>query len=125
MLNVDLVQIQQVLTNLLANAIQASFEGGKVEVGIHCVRVPPEHAQEGYGVEYIRIHVQDEGKGISEEEQDHLFEPFFTTKNVGDGTGLGLSIAFGIVREHGGWIDVKSKPGKGSCFSIFFAKGKK
>ena len=68
---------------------------------------------------YAAITIKDEGKGIPENNINHLFEPFFTTKNVGEGTGLGLSIAYGIVREHGGWIDVKSKLGEGSCFTIY------
>jgi len=122
MLNVDAIQIQQVLSNLVANALQASIEGGRVEVGIRCEHASPSPSHEGSGGEYICIYVQDEGKGISKEEMRHLFEPFFTTKTVGDGTGLGLSIAFGIVREHGGWIDVKSMPGKGSCFSVYLPK---
>ena len=50
---------------------------------------------------------------------DHIFEPFFTTKGVGEGTGLGLSISYGIIKEHDGWIDVESVPGKGSCFSVY------
>jgi two-component system NtrC family sensor kinase len=65
------------------------------------------------------LHIKDEGGGISKDNINHLFEPFFTTKNVGEGTGLGLSIAYGIVREHGGWIDVKSNVGEGSCFTIY------
>jgi signal transduction histidine kinase len=62
--------------------------------------------------------VADEGEGIGREALPHLFEPFFTTKDVGEGTGLGLSVAWGIVQEHGGWIDVKSGRGHGSEFSI-------
>ncbi len=50
---------------------------------------------------------------------EQLFEPFFTTKEVGEGTGLGLSIAYGIVQEHGGWIDVQSEIDKGSCFTVY------
>ncbi len=63
--------------------------------------------------------------GIPEENVQHLFEPFFTTKAVGEGTGLGLSIAYGIVQEHGGWIDVTSRPGEGSCFTVFLPEGPK
>jgi signal transduction histidine kinase len=70
-------------------------------------------------VAYLAVEIRDQGVGIPEEHLEHLFEPFFTTKGVGEGTGLGLSIAYGIVQEHGGWIDVASQPGKGSCFSVF------
>ena len=65
------------------------------------------------------IAVRDEGTGISEAERGRIFDPFFTTKDVDEGTGLGLSIAYGIVREHRGWIDVTSTPGTGSCFTVF------
>jgi len=62
--------------------------------------------------------VTDQGAGIAPEHIELIFEPFFTTKDCGDGTGLGLSVAHGIVSEHGGWIDVKSVQGSGSCFSV-------
>lgn len=116
---VDAGQIQQVLTNLISNALQAMPRGGKVEVGIRRERVRPPEGHEGSEGEYLCIYVLDEGEGISEENMRHLFEPFFTTRDVGEGTGLGLSIAYGLVHEHGGWIDLKSELGKGSCFSVY------
>jgi signal transduction histidine kinase len=119
MVRVDAGQIQQVLTNLIVNALQAMPKEGKVEVGIR-----PENAQnlEGdkdSGKEYFCVYVMDEGVGIQEKNMQHLFEPFFTTKDTGQGTGLGLSIAYGIIQEHGGWIEVKSTPRAGSCFSVY------
>ena len=74
---------------------------------------------------YFAIEICDQGVGIAEENMQHLFEPFFTTKGVGEGTGLGLSIAYGIAREHGGWIDVSSRPDEGSCFTVFLPEGAK
>ncbi len=63
--------------------------------------------------------IEDQGIGIPAENLDHIFDPFFTTKEVGKGTGLGLSIAYGIVQDHGGWIEVSSQPGEGSRFLIY------
>jgi signal transduction histidine kinase len=74
---------------------------------------------------YYAVEVRDEGVGIAAENVWRLFEPFFTTKEVGEGTGLGLSIAYGIVQEHGGWIDVTSRPGEGSRFTVFLPAGAK
>ncbi|MHC4403542.1 MAG: sensor histidine kinase [Planctomycetota bacterium] len=116
---VDIGQIQQVLTNLIINAIQAMPDGGRVELSIRRGHVKPPEGVEAAEGEYLCVSVKDDGVGISEETRRQLFEPFFTTKDVGEGTGLGLSIAYGIVQEHGGWIDVTSEPGKGSCFTVY------
>ena len=116
---VDAGQIQQVLTNLVMNALQAMTRKGNVTVSIQPERArPPEGYGKGEG-DYVCVRVQDEGEGISRENMQHMFEPFFTTKDVGEGTGLGLSIAYGIIREHGGWIDVQSEVGRGSTFFVF------
>ena len=113
-------EIQQVLTNLIVNALQAMPKGGgTVEVGVRHEHAAPPPGYKGSEGGWLCLFVRDEGAGISAEDAERLFEPFFTTKDVGKGTGLGLSIAHGIVRDHGGWIGVASEPGKGSCFSIY------
>src|SRR5208282_4839203 len=122
MANADSGQIQQVLTNLIVNALHAINKDGKVEVGIR-----EEHTRNPEGgnesaKDYFCLYVLDDGIGIQEKDIKHLFEPFFTTKNAGHGTGLGLSIAYGIIGEHGGWIEVKSTPGAGSCFSVYLPR---
>ena len=71
---------------------------------------------------YYRVQVTDEGTGMSEEVMRHIFEPFFTTKEQGEGTGLGLSVSYGIVQDHRGWIDVESKIGEGTRFSVYIPK---
>jgi signal transduction histidine kinase len=116
---VDPDQLQQVLSNLVLNAIQAMPSGGLVSVAVAAERVrpPPDHG--GPEADYLRIDVRDQGVGIAEEEMLRLFEPFFTTKQIGEGTGLGLSVSRGIIREHAGWIAVDSRPGQGTCFSIY------
>jgi two-component system NtrC family sensor kinase len=105
----DTVQLEQVLTNLLANAIEACARGGHVKVSAEPVP----------GADFVRIDVVDDGAGIEEAILPRILEPFFTTKEPGDGTGLGLSIADGIVRDHGGWIEVQSAASAGSRFSVF------
>ncbi len=116
---VDVGQVQQVLTNLIVNAMHASSDNGTIQVAIERREVTPPEEHGGAAGEYDCVRVEDQGMGIKQEDIDQLFEPFFTTKDVGEGTGLGLSIAYGIVQEHGGWIDVESELGKGSCFSVY------
>ncbi|WP_373651110.1 sensor histidine kinase [Schlesneria sp. DSM 10557] len=118
---VDPGQIQQVLTNLVVNAIQASDPGGRVAISVtEDRRSPP--ASDAVPADYFCICVDDNGHGIPPEIRGRVFEPFVTTKDVGEGTGLGLSIAYGIVREHGGWIDVQSEVGRGSQFRVYLPK---
>ena len=100
-------KINQVFLNLLVNAIQACDRGGVVQAA-HPARTP----------DGVVVEVQDNGCGISPEHRSRLFEPFFTTKPVGQGTGLGLSVSFGIVRDHGGVIEVDSEVGRGSTFRV-------
>lgn len=116
---VDVGQIQQVLTNLFVNAIEAMPQGGTVTVSIEQVkrRRPDEDIAPQRAFDCIAI--SDQGQGIGAEDLAHLFEPFFTTKDVGKGTGLGLCVSFGMVEDHGGWIDVESVVGQGSTFRIY------
>jgi signal transduction histidine kinase len=99
-------KINQVFLNLLENAVQACGGGGWVTLRSRV---------EDNGV---MIEVQDNGVGIKPEHRARLFEPFFTTKPVGQGTGLGLSVSFGIIRDHGGTIEVESEVGRGSTFRL-------
>jgi signal transduction histidine kinase len=119
MVMVDAGQIQQVLTNLIVNALQAMPQGGNIEVGIRPENIHHPEGGKDFGKEYLCVYVRDEGVGIQEKNIQHIFEPFFTTKDTGKGTGLGLSIAYDIIQEHGGWIEVRSTPGAGSCFSFY------
>jgi signal transduction histidine kinase len=119
-------QIEQVITNLVMNAVHAIGDAGAVDVGVAHVRAqPPAGAGAGKGnasaepSEFARVTVHDEGCGIDPESLARVFEPFFTTKDVGSGTGLGLFVTYGIIREHGGWIDVESTVGRGSDFTFY------
>lgn len=111
--------MHQVFTNLLMNAVQASA-GRPEPVQVRFAEVsaaPP--GEPAAPRRYGRVEIEDHGKGIPQEQLLHVFEPFFTTKDVGEGTGLGLSVAWGIVQDHGGWIEVDSEVGKGSTFRVY------
>jgi signal transduction histidine kinase len=116
---VDGVQMQQVLTNLLLNAVDAMPTGGAVtvEVGQEQRARPEDEAAVPEACAVYRV--SDQGEGILPQNLDRIFEPFFTTKPVGRGTGLGLAVTYGIITEHGGWIEVDSAVGEGTTFSVY------
>ena len=103
----DFSQLQQVCTNLILNAIQAMPEGGRLTL-----RTSANSSQ-------VKIEVQDTGCGISPENMRKLFTPFFTTKEKGKGVGLGLAVTYGIIQRHQGRIEVQSKEGEGTTFTIY------
>jgi signal transduction histidine kinase len=107
--DMDPRQIQQVLINLTTNGIQAMTGGGVLD--IRAFECPDEPG--------VCIQVEDSGMGISKEDLPKVFDPFFSTKDVGQGTGLGLSVTHGIIKKHGGRINVESQPGKGTMFTAF------
>jgi signal transduction histidine kinase len=115
-------QLHQVLTNLVINAIHAMPDGGTVEVVTRIADTTPPPHVETAAKSWVAIEVRDQGIGMDADTRARIFEPFFTTKQVGDGTGLGLSVSWGIVREHGGWIDVQSEPGRGSTFTVWLPR---
>ena len=111
-------EIKQVLANLVMNGVQAMPDTGTVTVAVGPQkRQPPPEVGGGPG-RFACVEVADQGCGIPPEEVARIFDPFYTTKGVGEGTGLGLSVSYGIVHEHGGWIEVESEPGRGSIFRI-------
>ena len=116
---IDPGQIQQGLTNLVINAIQAMERPGEIVVAIQRGEFEPPQDVDARSGPYFAIRVRDQGHGIAADHIDHVFEPFYTTKEVGEGTGLGLSVSYSIVREHRGWIDVESQVAKGSTFTIY------
>jgi len=115
----DASQLQQVLTNVVINAIQASGTGSQVSIRVEEGELAESDATGRRAGRYAVLAVADRGRGIAEDAIAAVFDPFFTTKPIGEGTGLGLSVAYGIVQEHGGWIDVESALGEGSCFRIW------
>jgi two-component system, NtrC family, sensor kinase len=115
----DVGQMQQVVTNLVVNAIQACGNGATVRIGFGREMMTPPHDGDGPANLHLRISVQDEGHGMEPEVKARIFDPFFTTKGVGEGTGLGLSIAYGMVRDHRGWIAVDTAPRRGTTVSVY------
>jgi PAS domain S-box-containing protein len=114
-------QIEQVLMNLLVNAADAMRGGGKITI-----RTSNTTHEDMKGKlynpkpgKYVLLAVSDTGVGMDEKTQERIFEPFFTTKEMGRGTGLGLASTYGIIKGHGGFIDVESQPGKGATFFIY------
>ncbi|MBM4432103.1 MAG: response regulator, partial [Chloroflexi bacterium] len=118
----DAAAVEQVLMNLVLNARDAMPGGGVLSIATTLVSVDEVYTQANPWArtgEHVCLTVADTGQGMDEATLKRLFEPFFTTKQRGEGTGLGLSVVYGIVRQHDGWIDVHSEPGRGTRFSIF------
>jgi PAS domain S-box-containing protein len=119
---IDTGQIEHVLMNLVSNARDAMPDGGALIIRTDMIDVDDSHAAahllENTGM-YAVLTVSDTGIGMDDRIKESIFEPFFTTKEVGKGTGLGLSMGYGIVKQHGGNIDMHSEPGKGATFNIY------
>lgn len=115
--------LTQVLMNLACNARDAMPKGGQISIRTRLVALDQaacESNTEAAPGTFVCLSVEDTGSGIRQEDLPHIFEPFFTTKDVGKGTGLGLCTVYGIVKQHGGWIEVKTQEGQGTCFQMFF-----
>jgi signal transduction histidine kinase len=114
----DADRLYEVFLNIAVNAIDAMPEGGRLTVRIGTqTRTYPERP--GPERPFAVVTFEDQGCGISAGDLERIFDPFFTTKEVGKGTGLGLSISYGIVREHGGWIEVRSSVGTGTGIAVY------
>lgn len=122
LVNADPTRLQQVFMNLAVNARDAMPEGGRLIYGLGTLRINPQDTRpfpELSDGAWITIAIRDTGTGIPAEHLPHVFEPFFTTKPIGEGTGLGLAQVYGIVKQHDGFIDVKSQVGRGTTFTIY------
>ena len=121
-IDVNATHLHQVLMNLCINARDAMANGGELTISAANAELDEHDAAANGNVKpgaYVVFSVTDNGIGITPEIRDRIFDPFFTTKEVGKGTGLGLSIALGIVKSHGGFINVQSSPNHGSCFKVY------
>jgi len=116
---VDADQIKQVVMNILVNAQQAIEQKGTITVRTGLAPEPMRADPKAPPVRMVEIAITDTGSGIPEKNLERIFDPFFTSKEVGKGTGLGLSVSHGIVRAHGGLIEVESVVGEGSTFRIY------
>ena len=124
-ISADPGQVEQVMMNLVVNARDAMPNGGILVIETSNVAFSTELSMTELGRpagEYVVLSVSDTGTGMSEETQANLFEPFFTTKGAGVGTGLGLSTVYGIVKQSGGDIHVRSELGRGTSFRIYFPR---
>ncbi len=118
----DSNQMEQILLNLATNARDAMPDGGRLSMQTSVILMDDKFIEKhGYGVagRYVLLRVTDTGAGIEEGIKDKVFEPFFTTKGLVKGPGLGLAVPYGLVRQHNGYIDFDSAPGKGTTFRIY------
>jgi two-component system NtrC family sensor kinase len=116
---IDANMIEQVVMNMLVNARQAIEQAGTITVRTRRAPRPMSPEPGAPPVPMVEISITDTGCGIAESDMQRIFDPFFSSKEVGKGTGLGLSVSHGIVRAHGGLIEVQSKLGEGSTFRVY------
>jgi signal transduction histidine kinase/CheY-like chemotaxis protein len=117
----DTGMVEQIIMNLSVNARDAMPKGGKLVIATSSTNIDDAYVEqhpESHSGWFVRLGVTDTGTGMSKETIARIFEPFFTTKEVGKGTGLGLATVYGIVKQHGGWVDVESEPGVCTSFTI-------
>jgi len=124
---VDQGQFEHVLLNLFANACQAMPGGGELRIETQNIALDENYTRPYQVVSgrYVKTSVTDTGVGMDEVTQQRIFDPFFTTKKMGRGTGLGLASVYGIIKNHGGIINVDSRNGGGSTFSIYLPASEK
>ncbi len=108
--------VDQIIMNLVVNAKDAMPEGGKLTITTSNIVLD----KPGLEKKFVKLSISDTGHGIKRDVLEKIFDPFFTTKEIGKGTGLGLSVVYGIVKQHGGFIDVNSQEGKGTTFDVYF-----
>jgi CheY-like chemotaxis protein len=118
----DICCIEQVILNMAVNARDAMPVGGSLTISTSLARIDAAYANlhpEARAGQFLCITVTDTGCGMDEHTKSRLFEPFFTTKEVGKGTGMGLATAYGLIKQHRGWIEAESELGRGSSFKVF------
>lgn len=121
----DPTGLEQMVMNLCSNARDAMPEGGRLHIETSRVEVDEAFIETRSWAtkgDYLRIAVQDTGSGMDSEVAAHIFEPFFSTKQIGRGTGLGLAVVYGLVKQHEGFIDIKTSPGQGTTFYLYFPR---
>ena len=126
-INADQTMMEQVIMNLVVNARDAMAKGGDLTITTEYVEIDAAYARrqaEAASGHYVCMSVTDTGCGMDMATQSRIFEPFFTTKDVGKGTGLGLATVYGVVKQHNGWIEVKSQVGQGTTFRVFLPSEK-
>ncbi len=123
MVKADVSQFEQAIMNLAVNAKDAMLDGGTLIIRTEVADLDEQTVAGKMEVApgpYVRVSVTDSGTGITPEQLEYIFEPFYTTKALDKGTGLGLAMVYGIVKQHGGGINVYSEPGHGTTFSLYF-----
>lgn len=127
LIKVDQTQIDQILTNLCVNSMDAISDTGRIVIETENRTIDEDYCLTHEGItagDYVRLAVSDNGVGMDKETLSNVFEPFFTTKDVGKGTGLGLATVYGAVKQNNGFINVTSELGQGTMFEIFLPSSK-